>query len=118
MIKALTIRTDGTFSAGTIDGKLKSLQTIVGGYIESVGSRDVTIFINEEGKLEGLPINHLATVLWWVVCPHMAGQDVLLGDVVVLGPVDANGDETSVTEDTLWVLAEVLAAKPEEFEEA
>jgi hypothetical protein len=117
MIKAIVIHADSTFSVTEIDGKLKSLQSIVGGYLEEVGSRDVTLFINEEGKFEDLPLNHLATVLWWVICPHMAGQDILRGDAIVLGPVDANGNETSVTADTMWLLAEILSAKPE-FEEA
>lgn len=41
---------------------LEELQTIVGGYIECVYLKDnMTMVVNEEGKLKGLPCNGLAT---------------------------------------------------------
>lgn len=67
---------------------LKELQKAVGGRIETVpsvlsngwtkepGAR-VILVINEEGKLNGLPINHAATDLSWLRCDHIAGSAVL-----------------------------------------
>ena len=42
-----------------IDGSLESMQQIVGGYIEAIYPFDdpVAIICNEEGKLNGLPLN-------------------------------------------------------------
>lgn len=37
---------------------LKALQSAVGGYIETVTfEKDCTLIVNEEGKLQGLPVN-------------------------------------------------------------
>ena len=45
--------------AVTIKGNLQSLQEAVGGYIEAVYPFDdpVAVIVNEEGKLNGLPMN-------------------------------------------------------------
>ncbi len=42
-----------------IDGTLKSMQKVVGGYIEAIYPFDdaVALVANEEGKLDGLPAN-------------------------------------------------------------
>lgn len=59
-----------------IDLSLKSLQKVVGGYIELLTCKDKnTLVINEEGKLKNLPLNPKATKLY--------GLDNILGDVVL-----------------------------------
>lgn len=85
---------------------LKVLQGAVGGHIELVGGfdtiehdgdvRECAAFCNEEGKLEGLPINGIATVLWdralkrqggtglWQHGEKTAPADVLVGSVIVV----------------------------------
>ena len=40
-------------------------------------------YCNEEGKLEGLPINDRATLMWWNVLGRRV-DDALCGNVVVL----------------------------------
>ncbi|MDR1182676.1 MAG: DUF3846 domain-containing protein, partial [Bacteroidales bacterium] len=55
-------RTDGETKAVTPENRkhfsLKELQHIVGGYIENIYLNDGTIMVlNEEGKLENLPLN-------------------------------------------------------------
>lgn len=53
---------------------LKSAQEIVGGYVERVLCRDDTILlVNEEGLLEGLPVNEEASAI--------AGQ-MIVGNVI------------------------------------
>lgn len=83
------IHSDGSVIHEEIHGScpLEKLQRAVGGYIETVerwteyeGHRAV-VFCNEDGKLDGLPVNELATRLWHEAYPD-AG-DTLVGDVVV-----------------------------------
>jgi hypothetical protein len=82
-MKARIIRADGTETEvepknGT-DFSLEEMQKIVGGYIEIVHvprSRDL-IVLNEEGKLEGLPLNQKATAL------YANPMDCIVGNVLV-----------------------------------
>lgn len=89
----------------TTKNGLRTLQQLVGGYIEAVyagqdehGRPTVTFWCNEEGKLQGLPINRRATAYWWLLEPHMANQDVLCGTIVVTGFADENGDTLPIHE--------------------
>lgn len=71
---------------------LEVMQQAVGGYIETVPffnqyeGQDAVAFCNEEGKLEGLPVNATATELWHKQYP---ADDVLVGNVIVLTGDDA-----------------------------
>lgn len=60
------VATDGTIrrEAFTPDNSLKQLQAAVGGWIERVDyeKNDLDLYVNEEGKLEGLPYNRVLTV--------------------------------------------------------
>ena len=63
--------------------ELKELQTYVGGYIERVVCPDDReMYINEEGKLQGLNINVKATEISGLH-PH----DVICGNAIV-GPME------------------------------
>jgi hypothetical protein len=44
------------------------------------------MFIDEEGKLKGLPVNHLATILWhgWLAHLKTRPHDVIVGVAVLL----------------------------------
>ena len=70
---------------------LKEIQKMVGGYIEFVWDNGVVqVICNEEGKLQGLPVNKEATKIWAellfeggnAVIGRMT--DCLVGDVVIL----------------------------------
>ena len=62
---------------------LKELQTLVGGYIEVIALRDGKLMVlNEEGKLEGLAVNEVATEFAQSAGIHPA--DVIVGNVVVM----------------------------------
>lgn len=78
---------DGTETATTpANGKtfeLEELQKIVGGYIEILalpGKPGEIMVCNEEGKLEGLPINPAATQLWKATA--QPGSPRMFDDVV------------------------------------
>lgn len=79
-----------------------ALRAKVGGPIERVQLTDERdMWINEEGKGEGLPLNVAATVLAFLsrsLCPG----DVIVGDAVILGrgqddPVSLTADQVEKT---------------------
>lgn len=76
---AQIIKTNGEIietqpSNGT-DFSLTELQAVVGGFIEVVHLSDGRLMVvNEEGKLDGLPINEKASELY---------PDLIVGDVLV-----------------------------------
>ena len=62
--------------------ELKELQAIVGGYIQEVCLTDDSVMVlNEEGKLEGLPMNVRATEVFRKNFP--TNPDFIVGDVLV-----------------------------------
>ena len=69
---------------------LASYQAAVGGYIETIhlDGHPWVIVANEEGKVMRLPANQRATCLWSLLNPAGLGGDTLVGDVVILGPID------------------------------
>jgi hypothetical protein len=75
---------------------LPTMKDLVGGWIERVELLgDGTLWLNEEGKIDGLPVNRRATRL-----AQLYGHptsDVLVGQVVVVGPPTGGGDNSSVT---------------------
>ena len=98
-------------SSGEGATSLGFLQGVVGGYIELVRVTDeLDMWCNEEGKLQGLPVNEPATALWWALCPEMRNQDVICGPVALTSH-DGQGDTTSLP-DWIWVfLRDQLAPK-------
>ena len=76
------IKPDGTEEGwqGDRHPTLEEMQGWVGGYIEHVvvmsGGRKVDALVNEEGKLNGLPVNQKATMM--VIYP-----DTIVGNMVV-----------------------------------
>lgn len=70
--------------------ELAELQKLVGGYIEAVqlDGLGLTGLINDEGKLKDLTPNVVT-----------ARYGLLVGPVVVVGPPDHEGNETSLTDD-------------------
>jgi len=76
--------------------------SIVGGYIEGVYLNGATAYVNEEGKLQGLPKNIWATNL---AHAHNAiyGDDWIAGNMLIIGNPDEEGDNTSLT--TEWINA-------------
>jgi hypothetical protein len=99
-MKALAIRAfeDGFQSLDEIEvDSLDSFQNEVGGYIELVpypGRNDVTVYINEEGKLIGLPANVIATV---ILKPRL--DDIIVGNAVICGFDPETGETTDIPED-------------------
>jgi hypothetical protein len=106
MVKALFIPVSGPARIEEVErNDLRSMQDLVGGYLEAVwlpGAGRAHLYVNEEGKLNGLPMNVVANTLWH----RLTGPsgDVLVGDALVLGGTAA-GNEADCPQ---WVVDLVL----------
>jgi hypothetical protein len=103
-INAIVIPPDGEWTLGVIEQDLRTLQGIVGGYLEAVntmydegGYPQVMFWCNEEGKLQNLPVNRRATALWYALNGGPTG-DTLSGTVILTGGADSDGDVLAVPE--------------------
>jgi hypothetical protein len=107
--RAVLVTPDNAITDIDLGRDVGQLQGHVGGYIEAVNSADgtVTFFCNEEGKILGLPPNHIATMVWWLLNPQMRGIDTLCGPVVITGGADPEGEVTDVPEVITVMLAAV-----------
>lgn len=77
----------------------RTIRDGVGGLLEAVGLEDGhTLYLDEEGKLIGLPVNETATRLTRGV---LSMWDIVVGDCVIAGPPDDDGEETSVSSEWL-----------------
>jgi hypothetical protein len=79
---------------------------LVGGHFQVVELHRprANLYLHEEGKLVGLPVNPRATALVWLHNHRLRGRDVIAGPALVLGRPDNDGVDTSVPEE----LAELL----------
>lgn len=64
-----------------IDSDLKSLQSIVGGYIEAIYPfrDDVALVCNDEGKINGLPYNR------FLLDDNGRAYDIIAGTFIIVG---------------------------------
>lgn len=86
-VKILYVTPDYGVQVRTVDSEdLKVFQQLVGGFIEAIYSDRFTAFINEEGRLEDLPANALASVLAARFGWMRAATEPLVGPVIFLGP--------------------------------
>ena len=81
----------------TTDG-FRELQKRVGGYVQVIALRGqfagYELWLNEEGKLNGLPFNSGATLLW----EECYGRtDVVVGNAVITRMANAEGVTPSMT---------------------
>ncbi|MCU0505710.1 MAG: DUF3846 domain-containing protein [Chloroflexi bacterium] len=93
-----------------IHGKptLRDLQKAVGGYLEAAPvycPEDITAYCNEEGKLDGLPLNLPGTAFI-----RMTG-DIVAGPLVLIGGPDRDGEDTPLPADArMRLVREVIEA--------
>jgi hypothetical protein len=93
MEQAVIIKTDGTkdiveFEVG---GSFDVIKNAVGGYFQVIGlpKANVDLWVNEEGKLDGLPQNPIATSIW---VDEYGYTDVIVGNVIITGGADEMGE--------------------------
>ena len=80
---------------------LPTLQGLVGGSVEPINLlKDMTLWVNEEGKMLNLPFNYFATKMWEK--KFGVGTDYIVGDVVITGYAD--GDTTGLKDEIIKML--------------
>lgn len=98
MSKSVIIKSNGIMELKSLDN-LQDLQKTVGGNIEAIYCKDFgTGYINEEGKLENLPVNIIATMIWAKTNEWKEIHDVLVGDVIFTGEVDKEGNTKDISD--------------------
>lgn len=104
-MKAILITPENEIEVLDEDFDLKTIQSYLGGWIQVINfgpdNPHFFAYINEEGKLNGLPENEIVTTFW-----YNSGERILLGDVIVgnalfFGQVDDEGNETDVPDDLI-----------------
>lgn len=95
MFNAVMIPTDGDLTTIKVEG-YRDVQSAVGGMIELIElNKRMIAYINEEGKINELPRNIRATHL----CREnkaIFDWDFIVGPMIVLGPVQPDGDDSSL----------------------
>lgn len=97
MHKVLTITTDNEVSIKEVDSvEYETLYEAVNGLVELVSiNEDVDMWLNEDGKVNGLEPNVLATLLFNKVFPDF---DVIMGDVIITGGADDEGNTVGLSD--------------------
>jgi hypothetical protein len=107
MEKALIINTDGSKSVVefTEDTFLKLAQGTVGGWIQLVRlhSKGIDLYLNEEGKMNGLELNPIATALW---TDDYGATDYMVGNVIITGGANSEGNTVGLTDKQVQTLME------------
>lgn len=99
MIKALEVTTEGKVKIINLlpDTQLEQVQKAVGGLIQAIRlDDDLTMWLNEEGKILKLPHNSFAQHLW----DKKFGEhtDYLVGNIVLTGGADDEGETISLSD--------------------
>ena len=100
MRKAVVIGFDtsiGVIDLDAHEGSLKVLQDAVDGWVQVVDlSPKLSIWVNEEGKMNGLPYNDIATAIYQ---DRFGAVDIIVGNAVLTGGTDEEGDTIGLTDE-------------------
>jgi hypothetical protein len=81
------------------------ISTAVDGWVECVELREelagISLWVNEEGKMNNLDYNSLATILWET---SYGFTDVIVGTAVVTGGTDETGATLPLTDDQVNII--------------
>lgn len=99
---AAIIPADGTAPVRIedIESGYETVQSLVGGNFQVVGvpHLDGVMYVDEEGKLKpGGKVNDRATKL---TAGYLLPHDVIVGDALILGMYDHEGNDTGLTAET------------------
>jgi len=113
---ALQVTTTGEVTELDLSSdSLNKLQTAVGGWVQAIDlSSDLSMWCNEEGKLTGLPHNPYAQYMWDKV--FGAHTDYLVGDIVLTGGTDSEGETIGLTQEQVDIM-KLTVAKVQKFVE-
>lgn len=110
MKKALQVTVDNEFRILDIEeNSLKTLQEGVGGYIQPVDyGNELTMWTNEEGKLNGSILNPIGSLWWNTIFPDHF--DLIFGDVVFTGGTDDEGDTLGLSDESIETLTAMFTS--------
>lgn len=87
------------------DHSLENVQQFVGGYVQAIRITDsITMWMNEEGKLQGLEPNFV------MVNEGVTSTDTIVGNVLIAG-TDSEGDDVSLTDQEIELLQEKFMSR-------
>jgi hypothetical protein len=108
-VLAITLNAEGEAKEVELtegESQLDKLQEAVGGLVQAVDfTPNLTIWVNEEGKLIGLPINPMATFLWE---RYFGLTDFICGNVIFTGGTGEEGETLGLNEETAKELRQFL----------
>lgn len=106
MAKGLVIYTDGTYEVKEFK-QYSDYNDVVGGYLEGIKMYSLATdndsglaYINEDGKMLGLPINRDASLIAWL-SHAIYDTDRIAGNMIIMGATDDEGESTDVSQ--IWV---------------
>jgi len=108
MKKAIYIPTLGSMEIIDLEfDSLKKLQASVGGWVQAIDlSETMSMWCNEEGKMLQLSHNPFGQAFWE---KSFGRTDYIVGDIVITGGVDDEGDTISLTDEQIAFVTEVVA---------
>ena len=99
-MKALVLKTNNTIQVEEDTEEFVSYATLsraVGGMIEAVTlPSGLTLWVNEEGKMNGLPVNDYATRLF--DSAFGSGIDIIVGNAIITDGADDEGETLGLTD--------------------
>lgn len=99
-IRAIIIQPNDSFEIRIIEQDLTSMRRLVGGQPACFSTQHCTFWYNTI-QCAGMPLNSMATYLWWKLVPEMEGRDALGGTVFVTGPADDCFDSLPVPDEVV-----------------
>lgn len=89
-------------------GNYREFQKHVGGNFDAINIErpEASIFIHDEGKIIGLPLNRRASVVLWVHNKRFRHVDAIMGDALLIGAPDDVGDTQGIPEELINLFLE------------
>ncbi len=107
MIRTIIISANGEYEVADIKKGHRTLKLLVEGDVEGLtfaGHTDFIMFLNETGKITGLPVNSKATIFSLEFTEKV---DFINGDVVICG-LDKDGDSCDLTDEQITAFMKIL----------
>jgi hypothetical protein len=100
MERVIHISTDNKIEVMEVEQiEYDTLYEAVNGLVELVSiNEDIDMWLNEEGKVNGLEPNIIASLLYNKVFPNF---DVIMGDVVITGGADEEGNTVGLSDQSI-----------------
>lgn len=113
MSDIVIIKTDGTVEAQKLSGDSTADFNLIGGVVDGfverapIANYTQLMWVNEEGKIRGLPHNPKAQRLWNEAWGE--GSDYIVGNVVITGDDTEEGETGVLPEGEAQRLVELLS---------